>query len=672
MRKVGAAVWIIVLWTLAACTNNPYPDADAERKVLYRTMRKSPPKTLDPAVAYSVVDHIVTGSVYDTLIDYDYLARPYRLIPGLADGIPQEVALDDGTFSLAFRLRPDLVYDEDDCFELGQGGARTRAIVAGDVAFELMRLADPSVGSPVATVFGRILGYGEFADRLQALRDEDPDFASRRIDQQYRDAGGVEGIRVSSDREFEIVLSESFPQLIYWFAMEFTTPIPWEAVQYYDGEGARALFSEHAVATGPFRITRYDKRTRISFEQNSNWYGIRHPEWHAPGATYPTHGSEEDRASGLLDPQYVGRPLPFLDGIELVLEKEQIPGFNKFLQGYYDYSGIIEETFDQVVSEGGLTPGMEAMGVQLSKTPQPAVYYVGLNMDDPVVGRSGGERSRLLRQAMSHAIDSEEFIRLFFNDRGIASESPLPPGIFGYEEGVGNPFRRVDLDRARELLSEAGYPRGIDPETGRPLHLSFTTGDTSARSRLRYQFFVDSWRRIGIDVEIESTNYNQFQDVLRRGAYQTFFFGWGADYPDPENFLFLLWGELAKSKSGGSNSANFDNPEYNRLFLQMRNLRNGPKRLAIIGRMLEILRTERPWIEIFTPEEYVLSHGWLENLKSFGMSTPMFQYVDVDAPVRVEKREAWNQPVEWPAWVLVILVVAAVVPGIVTFFRERQ
>ena len=306
------------------------------------------------------------------------------------------------------------------------------------------------------------------------------------------------------------------------------------------------------------------------------------------------------------------------------------------------------------------------------KNPVPAIYYIGFNMDDPVVGREGGDRSRKLRQAMSLAIDSTEFIRLFMNDRGIPAHSPIPPGIFGYEEGHGNPFRETSLDRARELLVEAGYARGIDPETGRPLRLDFSTSDTSARGRLRYQFFVDSWRRIGLDVEIVATNYNQFQDQLRRGAYQTLFFGWSADYPDPENFLFLLWGPLAKSRSGGSNAANFDNAEYNRLFVEMRDLPDGPERLNLIRQMLEILRVERPWIELFSPEEYVLSHAWLKNMNSFGMSIPIFEYLDVDPPLRADRRLAWNKPVEWPAWVLALIVVALVVPGVVTYFRERQ
>lgn len=672
MGKTAAAACGILVAMLAACSNNPYPDADTEKKILYRTMRNSPPKTLDPAVGYSVVDHLVTGAIYGTLLDYDYLERPFRLIPGLAEEIPSEVGNVDGTRSLSFRLRPGLVYDDDPCFALGAPGATSRSILAADVAFELMRIADPAVGSPVPTVFSRVVGFEAFSERLRTMREEDPAFAGQRVDDQYRAAGGIEGIRVHSDRDLEIVLSETFPQLVYWFAMEFTTPVPWEAVAYYDGEEGRDIFSEHAVATGPFRITRYAKRTRISLRRNGSWYGIRHPEWKAPAATYPTTGSEEDRVAGLLDPKYLGKPLPFLDGVELNFEAESIPGFNKFLQGYYDYSEIIEESFDQIVAEGGLTPEMVAMGMRLSKEPDPAVYYIGFNMDDPVVGRSGGERSRKLRQAMSLAIDSDEFIRLFFNDRGVPAHSPIPPGIFGHEAGLENPFRKVDLQRARELLAEAGYSRGIDPETGKPLRLGFTTAHTTARAQLRYQFFVDSWRRIGIDVQISSSNYNQFQDVLRRGAYQTYFFGWGADYPDPENFLFLLWGDLAKSKSGGSNAANFDDPEYNELFLRMRNMHNGAERFAIIERMLEILRVERPWIELFVPEEYVLSQGWLRNHKSFGMSLPMFRYLDVETVMRTDKREAWNQPVEWPAWLLAVALVAIVTPGIVTFFRERQ
>jgi ABC-type transport system substrate-binding protein len=454
--------------------------------------------------------------------------------------------------------------------------------------------------------------------------------------------------------------------------MEFTTPVPWEAVAYYDGEEGRDAFAEHPVGAGPFHLVRYQKRSRIVLEQNPNWYGLRHPEAKAPAATYPSQGEPEDAELGRLDPAYVGRPLPFIESIELCYEKETIPAFNKFLQGYYDASGVIQESFDKIIHEGNLSPEMQAIGMRLEKAVVPSIYYLGFNMDDPEVGRRAGERGRKLRQAMSLTIDSREFTRIFANGRGIPAQTPIPPSIFGYEKDYRNPYRRVDLARARELLAEAGLPNGIDSRTGKPLHLSFDTGDTSARGRLRYLFFVEAWRKIGLDVEIAATSYNQFQDKVRRGAYQIFFWGWVADYPDPENFLFLLWGPMARDVSGGPNTANFSNPRFNELFLEMRDRPNDQRRMAVIREMRAILERECPWIELFHPESYGLYQPWVKNVKPLGMSFSTLKYQDVDPQLRARLREEWNQPVRWPAYVMATLAVALVVPGVVTFFRERQ
>ncbi|MGH6906496.1 MAG: ABC transporter substrate-binding protein, partial [Aestuariivirga sp.] len=151
------------------------------------------------------------------------------------------------------------------------------------------------------------------------------------------------------------------------------------------------------------------------------------------------HGRNAGR--GLLDPAYTGKPLPFVERVELRVDKEDIPAFTKFLQGYYDASGIIEESFDRIVKPGGLSPDMAALGMRLDKSVTPAVYYLGFNMDDAIVGAPAGERGRKLRQAMSLAIDAREFTRLFINGRGIPAQSPLPPGIFGYDPAYANPYR---------------------------------------------------------------------------------------------------------------------------------------------------------------------------------------------------------------------------------------
>ena len=657
---------MLVLATLvAACTNDPYPGADATRKIEYVSFQEAP-KTLDPQISYTTVEHAVIGSIYDTLLEYHYLARPYRLIPGLVREIP-EPEPRDGRIVYRFRLRDDLLYQDDPCF----APAATRQVTAADVAFSLMRVADPLVNSPVVSSFERVDGFDAFRARLKERREQDAVFATRPVHEQYAALGGIPGVRALSATDLEIVLTRAYPQLLYWFAMGFTAPVPWEAVAHWNGREGRDAFAEHPVGTGAYRLAVYDKRSRIVLERNPNWYGARHPEWRAPGAVYPSDGEPGDAAEGYLDPAYVGRPLPFLDRLEFRLDKESIPTFTKFLQGYYDVSGIIEESFDRIVKDERLSPDMVAQGMVLEKTVVPSIYYLGFNMEDAVVGTPAGERGRKLRQAMSLAIDSREFTRIFQNGRGIPAESPIPPGLFGYDEAYVNPFRRVDLARAAALLAEAGFPGGVDPATGKPLHLTFDTGDPSSRGLLRYQYFAHVWRRIGLDVEIAATTYNQFQDKVRRGSYQIFMWGWVADYPDPENFLFLLWSGMARSK-GGPNTANFDDPRYDTLFLEMRDRPNDERRRALIDEMRTLLEVERPWIELFHVEQYALVQGWMRNVKPFGMSFPTVKYVDLDGDLRARRRVEWNRPVRWPLAVLALLAIVAILPAVRVVRRTRH
>ena len=237
------------------------------------------------------------------------------------------------------------------------------------------------------------------------------------------------------------------------------------------------------------------------------------------------------------------------------------------------------------------------------------------------------------------------------------AQSPLPPGLFGYDEDYRNPFRQPDIRRARALLAEAGYKNGIDPATGQPLKLDFDVGNTTAAALLQYEFHVAAWRQIGLDVQIKATTYNQFQDKVRRGAYQIFTWGWIADFPDPENFLFLLICENARSKTQGPNTAEFCNAEFDNLYRAMKALPNDSQRADLIARMVKILEVERPWIELYHNESYDLRHAWVINSKSMGISVPINKYEDVAPAVRERLQADWNAPVRWPLY-LVLLAIA--------------
>ncbi len=671
MRRRSSPARLLGLAALTvACTNNPYPTADEGKKVYYSSFSE-PPKTLDPAVAYTTTEHAITGAVFDTLLEYDYLQRPYRLIPALASGVPVAEPLAEGKVRYTFELRPDLLFQEDACFRRF-GSEPSRAITASDFVFQIERIADPLVNSPVSEPFSNLLGFSRFSAQLSKLAKESAPFSALPARERYRRAGGIEGVRALDAEHLQITLSSPYPQILYWFAMPFATPMPWEAIEHYDGKEGRGLLQDHPVGSGPYLLSEYDRQARIVLSRNPNWYGLRHPEWNAPGAVFPSQGEPDDFGPSQIDPRRKGQRLAQIERAEYRREKEAIPAFTKFLQGYFDNSGIINESFDKVVRDDRLSDEMKSYGMRLDKSVEASVYYIGFNMEDRVVGAPSADKSRKLRQAMSLVVDVEEYLRLFNNGRGVPAQTLLPPGLYGYDQDRKNPYRVVDLARAQALLEQAGYAGGIDPKTQRPLHLTFDTADTSPEGRQSVQFHVNSWRRLGIDVEIAATTYNKFQQKIRDGAYQIFQWGWVADYPDPENFLFLLWSEMARSKNNGPNTANFKNVEYDRLFLEMKSMDNAPERLGKIQRMLRILEEERPWIEMYHREHYALYHSWFAGVKAPGLSVPTLKYEDLDPEARERKRAAWNQPVLWPIYLLGLACLLVIVPGVRSYLKERQ
>ena len=326
---------------------------------------------------------------------------------------------------------------------------------------------------------------------------------------------------------------------------------------------------------------------------------------------------------------------------------------------------------------------MHEKGIQLEIAVETSNFYMGFNMIDATVG-GNSETARKLRQAISIAVDYEEFISIFRNGRGFAAQGAIPPGIFGYVDGkeglnpivyeeVNGKIQRKNIAIAKQLMAEAGYRNGIDPKTKASLILYFDTMSASIDDRSMMNWYRKQFEKLGITLVIRATDYNRFQEKMRSGNAQIFVWGWNADYPDPENFFFLLYGGNSKVKYGGENAANYQNPIVDQLFERMRNMDNTPERYAIIQQLQAQIRHDAPWIFGFHPKTFSLYHSWYKNIKLNLMANNQLKYTRIDTVEREKKRILWNQPIFWPVVVILAgLVIIMLIPAIKMIQRLGQ
>jgi len=222
------------------------------------------------------------------------------------------------------------------------------------------------------------------------------------------------------------------------------------------------------------------------------------------------------------------------------------------------------------------------------------------------------------------------------------------------------------------LLAQAGDPNGRDVKTGQPLILSYDTQGVGPGYKARLDWVGKQFAKLGIQLEIRNTDYNRFQDKIRKGSAQLFSWGWLADYPDPENFLFLLYGPNAMMRSGGENSSNYNNPEYDALFAQMKDLDNTPERFALIGKMIEIIQKDAPMLFGWSQDYGGAYHQWVYNGKPSNIIRDQMSYLRIDPVLRRQKINEWNQPIWWPIWVIPFLIFVLVWPAYRVWSRRQN
>jgi ABC-type transport system substrate-binding protein len=227
---------------------------------------------------------------------------------------------------------------------------------------------------------------------------------------------------------------------------------------------------------------------------------------------------------------------------------------------------------------------------------------------------------------------------------------------------VGGKAVRRPIAEARKLVADAGYPNGRDARNGRPLVINYDYyAPPTPERKPEIDWMVRQFAKLDITLEVRATDNNQFQDKVRKGKHQFFWSGWNADYPDAENFMFLLYGPNAKSVSDGENTANYQNKEYDALFTQLKSLDDGPAKQEVIDKMVRILQEDAPWSFGFYPYASVAVHGWVSNSKPAILVRDHGRYLRLDPELRAERLADWNRPVWWPMAALLAVGLVGVV-----------
>ncbi|GAA0745352.1 ABC transporter substrate-binding protein [Ideonella azotifigens] len=711
---VQATMAAAALASLTACGNSPFPLGAEKENTLFYAFEERSPRYLDPVASYSNPESAFTMAIYEPLYGYHYLKRPYELEgkaaakvvkPRYLDAAGHELPADAAAEHIAesvydIPIRHGMRYAPHPAFAKDAQGqylyhhmtraqvgekhspwefehTDTREVEAEDFVYTLKRHATTRIEAPVFAVFAEyVLGLKDYAE---LIKKEDAKLLAG-LPEDLQDKPFLDfrkwplaGAQALDKYTLRVRLKGKYPQWNYWMALPFVAPLPWEADAFYSQPGMTEnglSLNQWPVGSGPFMMT--------TFERDRLHVMKRNPNYRADDF-YPCEGQPEDKAAGLLDD--CGKRLPFIDTLYVQMEKEKEGRKGKFRQGYLDMPEIERPEWgvdfrNDMEESDAVKQEYEARGFQFPLSTDITNWYVGFNMLDPVVGTGGTPeeviKHRKLRQAVSIAIDWEEgYGRIFKHKGGVAAMGPIPPGVFGSHEGQpgfynpvthklvdGKPVRR-SIEDAKQLLAEAGYPGGRDAITGKPLVLNYDFQRVvTPEFKAENDWMVRQFAKLGIQLEIRATDFNQFQDKTLKGKHQLFWAGWLADYPDAENFLFLLYGPNAKSKTQGENTANYENPAFDKLFRELQSLDDGPRKQQVVDEIYKITQEDAPWSFGYIPWGGLAFQPWVHNGKPSILVRDMVRYYRVDPAMRAKLQAEWNHPIYWPLALLALLAVA--------------
>ena len=541
---------LLLLAVLAGCDRQADTPESITSLSTYRHSMDGSPSSLDPAQASNIYANFLAVNLYDTLYRYKYLARPYELEPNLAEGLPQ-VSADGLIYTI--RIKPGVYFIDDDVFAEGRG----RALRASDFVYSIKRHFDPATRSQGAWLWqGRIVGLDEW-------KANGSDYAQE-----------VPGLRALDDRTIQIQLISPFPQLTHTLTQGFSAVVPREAVDHYGQE-----FAIHPVGSGPYRLQSFNSARALLIRNSGFRQEPFNPEMEGFDPENPSHAGMD---------RLQGRIPPFTDHIEVEFIAEDAARWNAFIAGELDFVKVPVTQFDQVLLKRNPPELVASLAekYRLGANLESGFVHLDFNMDDQRVGYhpdpDQDARNKALRCAIIKAFDWSRRNDVFYYGIGQVFRGIIPPLTPEFDRAQDRLPRR-DLDGARDLLQSFGWNAGNLPvlEYGFPSHVT---------ERQMFEQFRSFMANIGYPQDrirpLTFATYGDFARAYLNREVMLISSGWTMDYPDAENTMQLFFGPNA---TPGSNIANYNNEEFNRLYRASSTMQPSPMRTTIYRNMNQLV-----------------------------------------------------------------------------------
>ncbi|MBL7736321.1 MAG: ABC transporter substrate-binding protein [Chitinophagaceae bacterium] len=407
-------------------------------------------------------------------------------------------------------------------------GGKGRKMTAYDVEYSFRRIVDPATASSGAWIF------------------------NRRVD-------SAEGFKALNDSVFQLRLSAPFTPLLGLLSMQYCSVVPREAIEKYGRD-----FRNHPCGTGPFRFKSWEEGEALILEKNENYF-------------------EKDEE---------GNALPYLDAVKISFYNNKATEFLLFRQGKLDFINDIDASFkDEVLDKKGRLKKEWEKTIALSKHPYLNTEYFGILVDSSLdIVKNSPLRLKRVRQAINYGFDRRKMMMYLRNGIGIPAESGfIPAGLPAYDAAIVKGYH-YDPDKARQLLADAGFPRG----SGLPPVKLLTI---QAYAELG-SFVARQLEDIGITVQVETMQKGLLLEQTAKSSALFFRASWIADYPDAENYLSVFYGK----NPAPPNYTRYRNPDFDKLYEQALTVTDDSLRFVLYRKMDQMIIDDAPVVPLWYDE----------------------------------------------------------------------